>query len=284
MGSFSEGLAAAASLDDSNYYGYIDKTGEYVIEPKFWGTLPLPGPVQESEDSTEFHDGYAIVHRPGIGGDEWVLLAYIDYDGNTLTPPGPVKRATIFSNGLAIVQTDIDTNIIDKSGQTIATVAECNHNNCGVGAFSEGLAKIERNRNARALTGFFDESGEVVIAEQFDDAQSFSEGMAAVYDFNKQLWGYIDRSGAFVIPYQFTMASRFSEGLAFVSLPDGNGGYIDKTGNIVLPLKATVIPDSNVTLPLFGGMFRDNLALVGNGYINKNGKFVYKIESSSWCP
>lgn len=279
-GSFSEGLATAASPDNPKLYGYIDKTGMFVIEPQFFGRLPLIS--QESPDPTEFHNGYAVVRIPSTVVDERVS-AYIDSNGNILTPPGSVKSATYFSDGLAIVQTDTETNIIDTSGQTIAQIADCNYNNCRISAFSESLAKIERNRSVFAQTGFVDESGKVVIPEQFDDAKPFSEGMSAVLDFNTQLWGFIDQSGTLVIPYQYKTAGDFSEGLAPVMLTDNNSGYIDRAGNIVIPLEATVISEFNMVIPVGVGAFRDSLALVGNGYenndgyIDKSGKYIYKV-------
>ena len=281
--SFSEGLAAAASPDDPNLYGFIDKTGQFVIEPQYFGSLPSF--KQQSPSFKDFHEGYAVVPKPRITTVDEYMFMYIDHEGNILTPPGPVKNATYFSDGLAIVQTiSFETNIINKNGQVIAQVNDCSFNNCFVEAFSEGLAPIKKSWSNPALTGYIDKSGKVVIAEQFEDAEAFSEGLAAVQDAETQLWGYINQSGTLIVPYQYTTAGDFSEGLAPVALPDGNGGYIDTKGNFVLPFEGvTVIPDLNLTTPFYGNMFHDGLALVGNGYIDKNGKFVYKIESEG-CP
>lgn len=52
------------------------------------------------------------------------------------------------------------------------------------------------------------------IAPKYDDALSFSEGLAAVKK-NGQ-WGYIDTKGNTVIPEQFDIAFSFNEGLALV--------------------------------------------------------------------
>ncbi len=54
----------------------------------------------------------------------------------------------------------------------------------------------------------------VVIPPQFDQADSFSEGLARVKIGNK--WGYIDKKGKLVIQPQFDEAASFSEGLALV--------------------------------------------------------------------
>ena len=60
--------------------------------------------------------------------------------------------------------------------------------------------------------GFMDKAGRQVIPPRYNDAQPFSEGLAAVKLGDK--YGYIDRSGKMVIPPQFEDAGPFSEGLA----------------------------------------------------------------------
>lgn len=52
------------------------------------------------------------------------------------------------------------------------------------------------------------------ISPKYEDARSFSEGLAAVKQGGK--WGYIDTDGKTVISFQYDMAQRFSEGLAVV--------------------------------------------------------------------
>lgn len=54
----------------------------------------------------------------------------------------------------------------------------------------------------------------VVIQPQFEQADSFSEGLARVKIGDK--WGYIDKTGKLAIPAQLNEAEAFSEGLALV--------------------------------------------------------------------
>ena len=49
-------------------------------------------------------------------------------------------------------------------------------------------------------------------------------------------WGYIDKTGRIVIPLQFDWAEPFSEGRAAVIL-DKKYGYVDGTGRLVIPLQ-----------------------------------------------
>ena len=78
--------------------------------------------------------------------------------------------------------------------------------------------------------GYIDKTGKIVINPQFDEAWTFSEGLAKVKIGNKL--GYIDKTGKYVINPQFDKAEKFSNGLAKVDI-GGNWGYIDKTGNYV---------------------------------------------------
>ncbi|MEO0075749.1 MAG: WG repeat-containing protein, partial [candidate division WOR-3 bacterium] len=79
--------------------------------------------------------------------------------------------------------------------------------------------------------GYIDKTAKVVINPQFDEAFSFSEGLARVRIGDKQ--GYIDKTGKIVINPQFDIACNFSNGLARVKIGD-KWSFIDKSGNIII--------------------------------------------------
>ena len=60
------------------------------------------------------------------------------------------------------------------------------------------------------------------IAPQFEEADSFSEGLARVKTGDK--WGYIDKEGKLVIQPQLDEAEKFSDGLALVRTYQSVGG------------------------------------------------------------
>jgi WG containing repeat len=141
---------------------------------------------------------------------------------------------------------------------------------------------VVRGSSAESKWGYIDKTGKVAIGGQYDDADSFSEGLAAVCSGDKA--GYIDKSGNEVIKKQFQVADSFSEGLAPVELPtegdlvqqfgedSGNKwGYIDKAGKFVIKPTFTS-----------AGPFKKGLAAVSTGgsgsksygFIDRDGHFV----------
>lgn len=91
--------------------------------------------------------------------------------------------------------------------------------------FSEGLAAAEKE----GKWGFINTSGKIAIACQYDNVTEFREGLAAVeIDEN---WHYINQRGKEVFEEEYEDALYFSEGLAAVK-KDGKWGFIDKNGNL----------------------------------------------------
>jgi hypothetical protein len=73
-----------------------------------------------------------------------------------------------------------------------------------------------------------------VIPAQFESAEPFSEGLAAIHTCDQSF--FIDKTGKTVIAKNFKYASSFSGGLAKVSILRNETlleGYVDKTGRIV---------------------------------------------------
>lgn len=81
--------------------------------------------------------------------------------------------------------------------------------------------------------GYINSDGEIVIRCQFDRAQRFSEGLAAVVV--DSLWGFIDSTGRIVIKPSFKKVSMFSNGLCNVVMPRDTSfksAFIRKDGSI----------------------------------------------------
>jgi hypothetical protein len=252
---FSEGLAPFRGRRD--LYGYMDKSGKVVIKPRF-------------ENASPFREGLAAVCLDTFG------CGLIDHAGKYVVRPVYMGTRPP-SDGLAMVVTREGLmGYVDVSGEMVIEpqfVGRCGSD------FSEGLAPASYP-DAEGC-GFIDKLGHFVIAQQFENAGEFSDGLAPVSVGGK--WGYVDREGTLVIEPQFCEFHGFSEGLAVASTC-GRGpgdteetsyyetfrrGFIDKTGKFVIEPQR-IGPDS----------FRGGLALVrtadGFGYIDRGGNFVWK--------
>jgi len=142
---------------------------------------------------------------------------------------------------------------------------------------------MERDR-----AGFIDRTGKVIIPLCFDKVGAFSEGLARFERDGS--WGYIDASGSVVIEPRFPWAQEYSEGLARVQITgeslayNGQWGFIDKTGEVVIPPdhKGMTASMNNIGSDSLEGSFHDGLAMIEvggkKGYIDKTGKVVIPAE------
>ena len=84
------------------------------------------------------------------------------------------------------------------------------------------------------LYGMLSVTGDVVIEPQYNCLDLFTEeGLARFQDYDTGLWGYVNESGEEVLPAQYEDAQNFSDGLAAVKV-DGLYGFIDVTGEMVI--------------------------------------------------
>ncbi|MHC4474708.1 MAG: WG repeat-containing protein [Planctomycetota bacterium] len=178
-------------------YGYIDKTGTFVVKPQF-------------DEASRFSEGLACV---GIRKSP-------DQIGGRVR-----KSEIIFSSGVHVEygQDDSTYGYVDESGQIVITPMFGQ-----AGDFAEGLARVRIGEKY----GYVDKTGKIVIEPQFDyRATHFSEGMATIAIGDK--YGFIDKTGQTVIKVQFDCADRFSYGLAAVKI-GRKWGYINKAGQVAV--------------------------------------------------
>ena len=216
--------------------GYINKKGEYVIPATY-------------KNGTAFNEGLVFVVADGG------LPTCIDKKGDTKFVLNIAKYVSAFYEGMAIFVTeDGECGYVDKTGNIVI-----NAQYTMALPFYGGVARIVRDEDA----GFIDKTGRYTVNPQFKAVGNFSEGKASFSD-GKQ-WGYINTTGAYVINPQYDDADRFSQGLA--AIKQGRSyGYINEVGRLIIN-------------PQFdhASAFSSGLAAVQSankfGYINKDGKF-----------
>ena len=198
---FSEGLAAVESASSDTYekWGYIDISGNYVIEPSY-GVAGI------------FSDGLAKV-RVGLGNSG--LCGFINKDNELVIEP-LYAYCGYFSEGLAPVKRTFDTDksdwgYIDKSGNLVLDFKYGYAK-----AFREGLAPVIEGDPHLDKFSYIDKEGNTILSAQYYRANPFYEGKAAIkrYPYDNTGWGFIDLEGNLIIGGDFASCSDFKDGYA----------------------------------------------------------------------
>jgi hypothetical protein len=269
---FQEGLASVADKSDDVYRcGYINKQGKYVIAP---GMLFNCSSYSDGLAHAEIYETYETTVRGG----------YLDKQGNWAIKPQFYKGGS-FKDGVALVLPYPEGRyyLIDKTGRKVSD------GDCPLpDQFSEGLAIVFLEKEKQL--GAVNQRCETVFKLPPDIKVSiygsyFSEGLAAVCKetAGERRCGYIDRTGKVVIPFQFKGAREFSDGLALIEKANSSvnkAHYINREGKIVIE---TIKPGNN-------DLFKNGLAFRfldlhtirqtrtdrnTYGYMNKQGKYVW---------
>lgn len=179
-------------INDKTQWVYMDTTGKVVIKT-------------DADKARLFRENRAILiyFLDSEGYDR--KYGIIDLEGNFIVEPYYLD-AIDFSEEKTYIMNKIERGFIDKKGDWIFKLDSL------VGyPYSEGYAPVSTKDY---LFGYIDETGEMAIDPQYDEAKAFSEGLAAVNTAGK--FGFIDKEGNWVIHPSFTFAQKFQDGYCFV--------------------------------------------------------------------
>ena len=235
-------------------YGFIDRTGKWVINPQF-------------AQVSAFRDGLAMASS--VGNEE--RFGFIDKTGKYVVAPVYVS-ATVFSDGLAFVVAENKAPVaIDTKGNIKFTLdkAETVH------YFSDSLAAFSvAEPGKEEKWGFVDITGDVKIQPMFSATGDFTEGLCAVVN-DRGKCGYIDKKGTLVINYQFDLAQPFMYGVAPVCMGK-LWGVIDTKGSFIInPQFENVYIDGDIFLATKSDKW---------GWIDKTGKTIIDFQFDEACP
>lgn len=181
LGSFGNGLAPAQR---DGKYGYIDtEFHEQMFELDYAGA---------------FANGVAAVKK----GDKWALINC------------KLKNITDFTYDEILVDSYGYCSMFDRI--TVRTGDKyffVDHDGKQIGATYDGAAMVAANDGYAAVKvgsqwGFADAKGELVIQPQYENARSFSLGLAPVEENDR--WGYINTDGELVVEEKYFDAGVFS--------------------------------------------------------------------------
>ncbi|MEZ5306167.1 MAG: WG repeat-containing protein [Pyrinomonadaceae bacterium] len=284
---FSDGMAAVLEKKGGKW-GYIDETGDLVIQPQFDKAASFSnGRTKVRKDGREFflaRDGrvafetslFTLGFKEGLSNaraaGKW---GFIDQNGKVAiafrfqgTYPFSENMAAAVDNGLV--------GYIDRSGDWVIEPRfppmENDLDQLFLSYFSEGVAVYREGSNY----GYIDRAGNTVIPASFERAQPFSEGLAVVRIGGK--YGFVNKSGEFAIKPRFQFGKSFANGLAPVK--DGSKwGFIDSKGNPKIAPRFESAESFKHGLARVSFLGNDDHENERHGYINTDGEVVYSWKS-----
>lgn len=272
VNSFSDGVARVALKGKSENlkdirYGYIDRSGVFVIPPILKNDQFLDAASEFSYDASprEFSEGLLPLRHEPKG-----KIGYIDKTGKFVIPP-QFRRAESFSNGLALVRACLekscsanaggDYGYINRQGKFVVPPQYS-----GGSSFNNGVA-IVFPKTSKLGNGEYPEKGLIdtkgnalveplltvigfeVSGYPIKKQLSFDSGLLRVQakippaktnfplpvDNYKVLWGYVGKVGGYKIKPKFEFVGRFSQGIAGVLIPHDSEDYAPEwRGRMVL--------------------------------------------------
>lgn len=259
---FSNGLAAFIE-PSFNKYGYINKKGKYVIEPKYelaypfseglalvkldgkYGFIDEFGQLvidNEFDYASSFHCNRAVCqyNRADTTTENgqkttWhsMNVVVIDKTGSIINSPQGFVMINDFSENIS-VKLDLNKQLLyDGKGFSYIGLdlnPKTDYYYSGVKDFSESWSAFKYDE----LWGFIKNDFESFIEPKYENVQSFSNSLAAVKIDDK--WGYIDTNGNLAITNKYDTCKPFKNGLAYVKY-DENGfiieGYLNEQGAMI---------------------------------------------------
>lgn len=230
-----EGLAAVQDTT-SGMWGFVDKTGEYVIEPIYYGAYP-------------FSEGLAAVNVDGDWG-------FIDAQGTmVLEPIYRTVESEKFENGYVTVfvydeENGLDKYEMDHQGQRkeeVVDEVEKDENRMGIipeniDTDYHWLASAESNGDC-----LLDADGHLVVDTAGLSDGAFSDYYLRAYAQNGlvmeryindiQTDAFIDYEGNVLIDFKYASLSPFKGGKYLLAKDaDGTAHLIDAQGNVIRDL------------------------------------------------
>ncbi|MCB9080310.1 MAG: WG repeat-containing protein [Lewinellaceae bacterium] len=192
---FRSGLAAVKVPGKG--YGYIDKKGNWVVEPQFDVAEPFVGDFARVAK--------LVVVGRGSSRRDWGL---IDRQGKLILPMENHSIYAYFPNqGFFVQKTEKEYYFLNIQGKITNSTPYDNLTTYT----DDGLIRFRQGK----VHGMLDNMGKVIIPAVFDELDDFHEGLAAAKYQGK--WGFINLQGEVVIPYRYDGAFRFRDGRAIVA-------------------------------------------------------------------
>src|SRR5688500_14549217 len=198
----------------SDHWGFIDTTGNLVIEPKY-------------DEAGPFAEGLAAVNEDGKWG-------FIDPEGKLVIAP-VYKSAWAFHEGFArVLPFDGPDQFIDKNGNPIKA-----DNWAAADDFADGRARVKVGN----IYGYIDAKGELLIQPIFTRGWNFSNGICIV-EYQDML-GVIGKDGKYILPPEYDQIKKTADDKILLCRKANNAVAFDIAGKEILKINNAKMTDSN---------------------------------------
>nr|WP_237391880.1 WG repeat-containing protein [Paenibacillus dendrobii] len=201
-------------------YGMINKKGEWVVLPSFNSlSHPQDGLIRFEQD---YKVGFININSSVVIKNQY----------------HPVSSG--FNNGIAVVYDFDQSKYyaINSNGERVFKEDYSSLGYAGEGLYSYCPLNNTRSQDRRVI-GLMDKYEHSIVKDIASENFWFSEGLATVKNGKKRYlesFGVLDKSGNWIVEPQYEDIDSFKEGLALVrfSSKKDDTGFIDHAGNIVL--------------------------------------------------
>lgn len=242
---FSEGLGGVnvggtaynGHLPVDGKWGFVNRNGRFVINPKYYSPPEAGAPFDPEEFARVQHDAY--VFSEGLAAvrteSEWI---YINDEDKVVIRNPRIESPRAFHEGLANVYVNGRWGYIDKQGQFVIEPQFLYPSD-----FRDNHALVV-DKDGREL--LIDRRGQVILPQYRIDSR-FHEGMARAKplfrgeDIDPQedrFYSLVDAEGRFQFPPEFDFIGRFGSGMAPVLVGSRSGDPLSQPQ----PLAATEEP------------------------------------------
>ncbi len=206
---------------DGGQFAVVKSEGKYYVINKD-GAL-------YGRDDTGVDEGGGIAANHVIAKKDG-KYGFYNYDFESSSEKHRYDLITMNSNGLVAIQNGDKWGIITDGGETIIPIEldEVAVNSLNQ-AYRGGNAMVKRGKSWEMV----DLKGKKVGEESFANAKAPESKELIAVSNEKSLWGFIDRTGKLVIDYQYKDADSFSDGVAAVKTSNG-WGYISENNKMVI--------------------------------------------------
>lgn len=215
LGEFYSGLAYAKD-EETNRYGFLDKTGKWILSPVYLDLLSFDeyGGVWVKQTDAKWH----YINKTGK-------------DLGTLDEKGTLSK--YFGNqGYAVIENNTsDFVLLDQTGATVKKIDDCD----GIYNFASGIGGYKCKSNGNY--GFIDVNGNKITGCDFDGFDGFTEaGISKVTKTidGKNKSGYVDAKGNIILPIVYDYVYNFRDGWGLI-YKDGKYYFVDRNGNLKDP-------------------------------------------------